>query len=67
MTLATSPCPHLVSDLSLTPLLISQGIKVTLPLFSCCQRIDVAYGRFIPSVNSAQRRRCSHSNMDLSD
>lgn len=60
------PCPHLVGDLSLAPL-ISQGIKVTPPLFSCCQHIAVVYGRFIPSVNSAQRRRCSHAKMDLSD
>lgn len=60
-------CPHLVSDLSLVPFLISQGIKATLPLFSCCQRVAVAYGHFIVSVNSAQRHRCSHANMDLSD
>lgn len=60
-------CPQLVTDLSLAPLLISQGIKVTLPLFLCCQRIVMAYGCFIPSVNSAQWRRCSHANMDLSD
>lgn len=62
-----SSLPHFVSDLSLAPLLISQGIKVTLPLFSCRQRIAVAYGHFIPSVNSAQKRRCSHDNVDLSD
>lgn len=38
------PCPHLVSDLSPAPLLISRGIEVTLPFFPCCCRIAVAYG-----------------------
>lgn len=38
------PCPHLVSDLSPAPLLISRGIEVTLPLFLLCCRIAVAYG-----------------------
>lgn len=37
--------PNLVSDLSLAPLLISRGIKITLPLFSCCHHIAGAYGQ----------------------
>lgn len=63
-----SPRSLLVSDLFVSPLLISWGIIVILPQFFVLPQQRCGLWRLlILTVNNTQKHRCSHTNIDQSD